>query len=199
MKQLKFFYAYRSPYSALAADIVYQASKTEAFKHFDVTPVNFTIDEGFADPTANPDKVAYIVQDVIRLYGERGLRIAIPDPFDIDFTMPTRATQAAIAAGHGLAFIREASLLRWGEGQNLTAPDVLAEAATRAGWDGDAARAALDRRFETEIAADKALCKSHKVFGVPFFIVENKGEDESGSESFWGQDRWGMVLQRLGV
>ena len=201
MKKLHFFYAYRSPYSALASDMVFEAAQGWGDK-VEIVPIQFALDEDvpFADPTANPNKVSYIVQDVIRLYSARGLKVGIPDPFDIDFTIPARATQAAIAAGYGLAFIREASLLRWSEGKNLTEADVLAEAASRAGWDEAAARAAVDdasfdTSFDAAIQADKQNVAAAKVFGVPFFIVE----DENGREPFWGQDRWDMVLERLGV
>lgn len=196
-KTLKFFYAYRSPYSALAADMVFEAAKGWGDK-VHVQPVQFSLDEDvqFADPTANPDKVSYIVQDVIRLYGARGLGVGFPDPFDIDFALTARPTHAAIAAGFGLAFIREMSLLRWCEGKNISEAAIAAEAANRAGWEGEAARSALaSDSYQVQIAADKEQCKKAKVFGVPFFIVE----DEAGQESFWGQDRWEMVVKRLGV
>ena len=197
MAILKFFYAYRSPYSALAADMVFEAAQGwgDAVR---VEPHQMALDDDvvFADPTTIPDKVSYIVQDVIRLYGARGLKVGIPDPFDIDFTPVARATQAAIAADCGLAFIREASLLRWSEGQNLMETDVLARAADRAGWFAEAAIAATQNSdFDVGIAADKAATKDNKVFGVPFFIVE----DDAGREPFWGQDRWEMMVKRLGV
>ena len=197
MTTLKFFYAYRSPYSALAADMLHAAAQGWGDK-VTVVPHQMALDDDvqFADPTAIPDKVAYIIQDVIRLYGARNLRVGIPDPFDIDFTQAARATQAAIAAGFGLAFIREASLLRWSEGKNLTEADVLGEAATRAGWDSAAAIAAMQNAdYDAAIAADKQATKDSKVFGVPFFIVE----DAQGQEPFWGQDRWPMMVKRLGV
>ena len=197
MTTLKFFYAYRSPYSALATDRLHAAAQSWGDK-VTIEPHQMALDDDvvFADPTAIPDKVAYIIQDVIRLYGARGLQVGIPDPFDIDFTPVARATQAAITAGVGLAFIREASLLRWSEGKNLTEEAVIGEAATRAGWDAAAAIAAMrNDGFDAGIAADKQATKDNKVFGVPFFIVE----DAQGQEPFWGQDRWEMMVERLGV
>ena len=197
MTTLKFFYAYRSPYSALAADKVFAAAQDWGDK-VSIVPHQMALDAdvAFADPTAIPDKVAYIIQDVSRLYGARGLKVGIPDPFDIDFTPAARATQAAIAAGFGLAFIREASMLRWSEGKNLTEEAVIGEAATRAGWQADAAIAAMQNTdYDAAIAADKQATKDNKVFGVPFFIVE----DAQGQEPFWGQDRWAMMVARLGV
>lgn len=197
MSKLKFFYNYRSPYSALAADMLHAAAQDWGDK-VDIVPHQMALDDdvAFADPTAIPDKVAYIIQDVIRLYGARGLKVGIPDPFDIDFTPAARATQAALAAGVGLAFIREASLLRWSEGKNLTEEAVIAEAATRAGWHADTAIAAMrNADYDAAIAADKQATQDNKVFGVPFFIVE----DAQGQEPFWGQDRWEMMAARLGV
>ena len=197
MSKLKFFYAYRSPYSALAADMVFEAAQDWGDKVM-IEPHLLALDPdvAFADPTAIPDKVAYIIQDVIRLYAARGLRVGIPDPFDIDFMPVARATQAALAAGFGLAFIREASLLRWSEGKNLTEDAVIGEAATRAGWPAEAAIAAMHNAdYDAKIAADKTAIKENKVFGVPFFIVE----DDNGEEPFWGQDRWDMMVKRLGV
>ena len=197
MTTLKFFYAYRSPYSALAADMLHEAAQGWGDK-VTIVPHQMALDDDvvFADPTTIPDKVAYIIQDVIRLYGARGLRAGIPDPFDIDVTPVARATQAALASGFGLAFIREASLLRWSEGKNLMEEAVIGEAATRAGWQADAAIAAMKNAdYDAGIAADKAATRDNKVFGVPFFIVE----DANGQEPFWGQDRWSMMLERLGV
>ena len=197
MSILKFFYNYRSPYSALAADMLHAAAQQWGDK-VTITPHQMALDDDvvFADPTAIPDKVTYIIQDVIRLYGARGLKVGIPAPFDIDFTPVARATQAALVAGVGLAFIREASLLRWSEGRNLTEEAVIGEAATRAGWEADAAIAAMrNTDYDAAIAADKAATRDNKVFGVPFFIVE----DANGQEPFWGQDRWAMMVDRLGV
>lgn len=197
MSKLKFFYNYRSPYSALAADMLHAAAQGWGDK-VSIAPHQMALDADvvFADPTAIPDKVAYIIQDVIRLYDGRGLKVGIPDPFDIDFTPAARATQAALAAGFGLAFIREASLLRWSEGRNLTEEAVIGEAATRAGWQADVAIAAMKNAdYDTGIAADKAATRDNKVFGVPFFIVE----DANGQEPFWGQDRWPMMVARLGM
>ena len=197
MSILKFFYNYRSPYSVLAADMLHAAAQQWGDK-VTITPHQMALDDDvvFADPTAIPDKVTYIIQDVIRLYGARGLKVGIPDPFDIDFTPIARATQAALVAGVGLAFIREASLLRWSEGRNLTEEAVIGEAATRAGWQADAATAAMrNTDYDAAIAADKAATRDNKVFGVPFFIVE----DAQGQEPFWGQDRWAMMVDRLGV
>lgn len=197
MSKLKFFYNYRSPYSALAADMLHAAAQGWGDK-VSIAPHQMALDADvvFADPTAIPDKVAYIIQDVIRLYDGRGLKVGIPDPFDIDFTPAARATQAALAAGFGLAFIREASLLRWSEGRNLTEEAVIGEAATRAGWQADVAIAAMKNAdYDTGIAVDKAATRDNKVFGVPFFIVE----DANGQEPFWGQDRWPMMVARLGM
>ena len=197
MSKLKFFYNYRSPYSALAADMLHAAAQGWGDK-VSIAPHQMALDADvvFADPTAIPDKVAYIIQDVIRLYDGRGLKVGIPDPFDIDFTPAARATQAALAAGFGLGFIREASLLRWSEGRNLTEEAVIGEAATRAGWQADVAIAAMKNAdYDTGIAADKAATRDNKVFGVPFFIVE----DANGQEPFWGQDRWPMMVARLGM
>ena len=197
MSTLKFFYNYRSPYSVLAADMLHAAAQQWGDK-VTITPHQMALDDDvvFADPTAIPDKVTYIIQDVIRLYAARGLRVGIPDPFDVDFTLVARATQAALAADVGLAFIREASLLRWSEGQNLTEEAVIGEAATRAGWQADAAITAMrNTDYDAAIAADKTATRDNKVFGVPFFIVE----DAQGQEPFWGQDRWAMMVERLGV
>lgn len=195
MSKLKFFYNYRSPYSALAADMLHAAAQSWGDK-VNIVPHQMALDDDvvFADPTTIPDKVAYIIQDVIRLYGARDLRVGIPDPFDIDFTPAARATQAALAAGFGLAFIREASMLRWSEGKNLTEEAVIGDAATRAGWDSAAAIAAMQNTdYDAAIAADKTATRDNKVFGVPFFIVE----DANGQEPFWGQDRWAMMVERL--
>lgn len=197
MRKLTLFFAFRSPYSALATELLQQAHAQGALDGVDLelVPMARRTQGRFADPTANPEKVAYIIADVARLYAAQNLPVAIPDPFDIDFVPVNKAFLAAEAAGHALGFARAASLLRWSEGQDLAMPETVAEAARRAGWQADAAVAAMtDPAWDAAWESKIDLSERHKVFGVPFYLVE---QADGRGEAFWGQDRWPMVLAAL--
>ncbi|MEM1433345.1 MAG: DsbA family protein [Pseudomonadota bacterium] len=196
MKTLTFYFALRSPYSALASDIVHEAAESGAFTGkaaFRIAPFGAP-GTGFQDPTSNPLKLRYMMQDLPRLYAARGLSVTVPDPFQVDFSIAAKLALAAQRDDLGLGYLRAISLLRWSEGRNVAEAEVLLEAAERAGWSIAAAERALtdvelDQAYEAAIAAGEAA----GVFGVPFFIVT----DGDAQEPFWGQDRWPMVAAAL--
>jgi len=196
MKTLTFYFALRSPYSALASDLVYAAATSGAYDgkvDFRIQPFSI-LSPSFQNPTDNPAKVNYIIRDLPRLYGARNLPFQMPDPFEVDFSVPAKAALAAQQDGFGVAFLRAISLKRWSEQKNIEQTEIIVETAEQIGWSGDAARNALtdatiaDAYQQAIDAADAA-----GVFGVPFFIIS----DGTTEEPFWGQDRWPMVLGAL--
>jgi 2-hydroxychromene-2-carboxylate isomerase len=116
------------------------------------------------------------------------LPIALPDPFDVDFTPANRAFIAGDQAGHGLAFALAISDKRWGEGKNVSDPAVIAEAAKAAGWEGyDAGAVVADAAITAQLAANRELIAQDGVFGVPFLV--------EGRNKYWGQDRFDIWLE----
>lgn len=181
---LRCYFAFRSPYSRLGLHKLARAG-------FDGELVIFTgppEDAPFNDPTANRYKLAYYQQDVFRMTVRMGLPLALPDPFDPDYRLANLSFIAAQNAGKGLDFAVAVSDARWGAGKNISEPEVLAEAAKAAGWDGfDADAVSADDTLAQTIKDQRALIAADGVFGVPFLI--------DGPNKYWGQDRFDLWLE----
>ena len=181
---LRCYFAFRSPYSRLGLHKLARAG-------FDGDLIVFTgppEDAEFADPTRNKYKLAYYQQDVFRMTVRMGLPLALPDPFDPDYRLANLSFIAAQNAGKGLDFAVAVSDARWGEGKNISEPDVLAEAAKAAGWDGfDPDVISADDTLAQTIKDQRALIAADGIFGVPFLI--------DGPNKYWGQDRFDLWLE----
>lgn len=181
---LRCYFAFRSPYSRLGLHKLARAG-------FDGELVIFTgppEDAEFADPTRNKYKLAYYQQDVFRMTVRMGLPLALPDPFDPDYRLANLSFIAAQNAGKGLDFAVAVSDARWGEGKNISEPQVLAEAAKAAGWDGfDPHVISADDTLAQTIKDQRALIAADGIFGVPFLI--------DGPNKYWGQDRFDLWLE----
>lgn len=181
---LRCYFAFRSPYSRLGLHKLARAG-------FDGELVIFTgppEDAPFNDPTANRYKLAYYQQDVFRMTVRMGLPLALPDPFDPDYRLANLSFIAAQNAGKGLDFGVAVSDARWGAGKNISEPEVLAEAAKLAGWDGfDAEAISTDDTLAQTIKDQRALIAADGIFGVPFLI--------DGPNKYWGQDRFDLWLE----
>lgn len=181
---LRCYFAFRSPYSRLGLHKLARAG-------FDGDLIVFTgppEDAEFADPTRNKYKLAYYQQDVFRMTVRMGLPLALPDPFDPDYRLANLSFIAAQNAGKGLDFAVAVSDARWGEGKNISEPDVLAEAANAVGWDGfDPDVISADDTLAQTIKDQRALIAADGIFGVPFLI--------DGPNKYWGQDRFDLWLE----
>lgn len=181
---LRCYFAFRSPYSRLGLHKLARAG-------FDGDLIVFTgppEDAEFADPTRNKYKLAYYQQDVFRMTVRMGLPLALPDPFDPDYRLANLSFIAAQNAGKGLAYAVAVSDARWGAGKNISEPEVLAEAAKSAGWDGfDAEAISTDDALAQTIKDQRALIAADGIFGVPFLI--------DGPNKYWGQDRFDLWLE----
>jgi 2-hydroxychromene-2-carboxylate isomerase len=182
------YFAFRSPYSRLGLHKLAASGVDAELIPFTGPPE----DAPFADPTANKYKLAYYQQDVLRMTWRMSLPIALPDPFDVDFTPANRAFIAADQAGCGLAFALAISDARWGAGRNVSDPAVIADAAKAAGWDGyDAEAVASDPAITAQLAANRDRIAQDGVFGVPFLV--------DGRDKYWGQDRFDIWLEERAV
>jgi len=185
---LRCYFGFRSPYSRLGLHKIARAGFDGRLIAFTGPPEDAG---GFADPAANKYKRDYYVHDVIRMTARLNLPIALPDPFDVDWAPANRAFQAANREGAGLAFALAVSDARWGEGKDVSDPDVLAACAENAGWtlpDLDALKA--DGDIKARFKADRALIQSDGVFGVPFLV--------DGDQKYWGHDRFDLWLEGRG-
>jgi 2-hydroxychromene-2-carboxylate isomerase len=202
------YWSFRSPYSYLATKrLVRIAHEYDVeVRVRPVLPIAVRI-PGFFQ-RVNPLWPPYLMRDTMRIAEYEGLDYAWPQPDPIVQDFATREVAAeqpyihrltrlgvdAVERGRGLAFIDEASqiiwsgrIVGWHEGSHL------ADAAARAGLDlavMDAAVAADPARYDAIIAQNQRALESAGHWGVPTMVFED--------EPFFGQDRIGLLLWRMG-
>jgi 2-hydroxychromene-2-carboxylate isomerase len=136
------------------------------------------------------EKHFYVLYDVRRLAGERGLQVTWPVDRSPRWEVAHLAYLAAVRSGTGSEFAIAASRARWERGQDISDPAVVA---------GIGAALGLDATELTRLAGEpamaaagaKALADAYLdgVFGVPFFV--------HGREKFWGIDRLGAFIKSV--
>ena len=192
---IRFYFFLRSPYVWLAAEQLTRDA-------IDVDPIPLTgFAQGtvFGNPTANPPRLAYLIEDVARLADR--MELTLMPPVDVDNWGPVHnVAEHAKQQGKGLAFAQAAGKARWTQSRSLEDPDVIADIASDIGLDAASVRAAMT---DTKLRADMVqaytpLIEKDQGFGVPFFAFDVDGK----THRYWGQDRIGMMLddaRRMGV
>lgn len=204
------FWSFRSPYSYLVTpDLLRLREDYDVEVKFrPVLPIAVRAKETLF--TEGPQKVRYIILDVLRRAEFLGMPIGLPSPDPIVQDMETlqiaeeqpyiyRLTGLGVEAerrGKGVEFAFHVSHLIWSGGEpGWNEGDRLAEAAAKAGLDladMDAAIAANDPM--PVIEANQAALEAAGHWGVPTLVVRG--------EPFFGQDRIETLrwrLDRLGV
>jgi 2-hydroxychromene-2-carboxylate isomerase len=136
------------------------------------------------------EKHFYILQDVRRLCGERGLSITWPVDRAPHWEVPHLAYLVAARRGAGVAFTAAVYRARWEEGRDICDRTTIGEIAGGLGLDpAEAAGAADDEELRREGVA--VLLRIHRdgVFGVPFFVDRYA--------RFWGLDRLETFVAHL--
>lgn len=179
---VRFYFSFRSPYAWLAAE------KLESELGGLGVPIEmiaiFPTPELFPnDPSAQPEKAAYLIQDVPRLARERGLTLRFPSASEPDWPLSHAAFLGAQRLGAGHRFMLEVFRKRFSEGLDLGEDGVIADAARKARLDPDAIlRAAHSDELRAESSNGWRLAKERDgIFGVPSFVYAGK--------LYWGQDR----------
>lgn len=204
------FWSFRSPYSYLATpDLLRLRDDYDVELRFrPVLPIAVRAKEALF--TDGPQKLNYIILDVVRRAEFLGMPIGVPSPDPIVQDMDTlqiaeeqpyihRLTGLGVDAerrGKGIEFAFHVSHLIWSGGEpGWNEGGRLADAAAKAGLDladMDAAIAADDPM--PVIEANQAALEAAGHWGVPTMVVRG--------EPFFGQDRIETLrwrLDRLGV
>ncbi len=199
------FWSFRSPYSYLVTpDLIRLREDYEVeVKLRPVLPIALrTKDTLFT--ADNPNKVNYILLDVVRRAEYLGMNIAMPTPdpivqdlttFEVAAEQPYiyRLTALGIEAerqGKGIDLAYAVSHLIWGSGKNWDQGDQLAKAVASAGLDLQELEAAIEH-YDPNIDIEK----NHRMlddvghWGVPTMAFNN--------EPFYGQDRINTLRWRL--
>jgi 2-hydroxychromene-2-carboxylate isomerase len=125
------------------------------------------------------EKHLYILQDVRRLAGARGLPVKWPVDRAPDWEVPHLPWFAAFDAGVGQRYVEAVQSARWQEGRDVCDPDLIKGICHDLGFEPPDIAAAGGLRER----ATAALMDVYRddVFGVPFFV--------HGRDKYWGLDR----------
>lgn len=190
---LDFWFEFASTYSYLSAaritDLAENAGVAIRWRPFLLGPI-FAAQGWSTSPfTLYPAKGAYMWQDVGRIAAARGLPFQKPARFPQNGLVAARVALAALAADKtsGAAFCVAVYRAQFGDGADITDPDVLRGLLTQTG----AAPRALDQagspgikqllRKQTEAA------QARGIFGAPSFTV--------GDALYWGDDRLDQAME----
>jgi 2-hydroxychromene-2-carboxylate isomerase len=186
---VRFYFSFRSPYSWLAlvridaalADLPVKLEYVPVFP-----PPNFA-----NDPTAVPNKLAYIQQDVARIAAAYGLPFKMSDKLDCEWVRPHASFLYASDRGTGPAFARGAFDARFSRGMDLGDDAVLAEIGAGVGLDAQAViAAARDPELQTRVVQGMMRgVQEDSIFGVPYFV--HRGE------RYWGNDRIDWLVRAI--
>ncbi len=190
MDQLRIYFHFRSPYSRLGLHVVKRASLN---LKIDTLLIPFTKPAGgaaFLNPTDSMPKLRYILEDAPRMAARMGLPSAAPRPMEADYDPALNAFAVARSEGLGLDFALAVSDARWGEGKDISDPELMKTLAADVGVQGDATRS----KAPSELEADEALIDADGVFGVPFATLHLEGKRK---QRFWGQDRFELLIESL--
>lgn len=187
--ELRVYFGFRSPYSRMGLHKV--AGLTGGPDPFLIPFTGPAGGAAFLNPTDSPPKLGYYMEDAPRMAARMGLTVQLPNPFEVDYAPANRAFYAARAAGRGLAFALAVSDARWGEGQDISDEDVLADCAAAASVPEGADLTAPPGEAGQ---ADRARLEEDGVFGVPFAVLVRDGQ----RQRFWGQDRFDLLAEAVG-
>jgi 2-hydroxychromene-2-carboxylate isomerase len=197
MPTIAYYMTLNSPWSYLGSAKF--AELARKYGHtVDIKPTKFSVvfpqTGGLPLPKRAPARQAYRLMELKRWRDARGVPINIqPKHFPSDEMAGTRLLIAAKLQGkdaHALA--TEIGRALWEREENLADWSALKAAASRAGMDADAIKAAapsdaeLDRLHDTYTT--EALDRG--VFGAPTYYLES-------GEFFWGQDRLELLEREL--
>jgi 2-hydroxychromene-2-carboxylate isomerase len=179
---IRFYFSFRSPYAWLATERL-EAELSDLHVPIERVPI-FPTPELFPnDPSALPQKVAHLVQDIGRLTREMGLTVRFPASVETDWPLPHAAARAAEEHGAAHRFNLAVFRKRFAEGRDIGEDDVIAEAALEAELDPKAIlSAAHSEELRAEVSDGWRLgIERDGIFGVPSFVYAGK--------LYWGQDR----------
>jgi 2-hydroxychromene-2-carboxylate isomerase len=187
---IQFWYEFASTYSYPAALRIEPLAKVRGvsveWRPFLLGPVFAA--QGLSDSPFNlyPVKGRYMVRDLERTCAALGLPFALPKPFPQNGLMAARIATALEGEARA-AFSQAIYALEFGEGRDISAPTVAAEALRRVGLDASLVERAQDDTVKSALRMTTQEAQRHSIFGAPSFVTGD-------GELFWGNDRLEAAL-----
>ncbi len=189
----EFWYEFASTYSYLAAMRIEKAAEeagvTLLWRPFLLGPLLKA--QGLESSPFNifPDKGRYMWRDMEREAARLGLPFYRPKTFPQNSLLAARLALLGTETGWTPVFTKAVYTAEFGEGRDISDPQVLADILTGLGLDAEAVMAqAQDEAHKTRLRRIGEEAKSRGLFGSPTFIAED-------GELFWGNDRLEQALE----
>ena len=190
MKTLEFFYDFSCPYAYLASTRIERLAKAGGaelvYKPFLLGGVFNALG---ATPMQMPEPKAKLnLLDMRRWADHWGVPLQMPSGHPNRTVLALRAALASKDLPRASRALFDAY---WREAHDVSDPKVVADALTRAGFDGDALVAqAEDPAIKDELRKRTDEAIERGVFGAPTIFLDG--------ELYWGQDRLHLVARELG-
>lgn len=188
----EFWYDFASTYSYLAAMRIEKAAEeagvTLLWRPFLLGPLFKA--QGWDSSPFNlfPDKGRYMWRDMEREAARLSLPFYRPKSFPQNGLLAARIALLGTETGWAPAFTKAAYSAEFGEGRDISDPQVLADILSGLGLDAQAVMAqAQDETNKTRLRRMGEDAKSRGIFGAPAFVAED-------GELFWGNDRLEQAL-----
>ena len=194
-RRLEFWFDFASTYSYLSAMRICSLAKERSveveWRPFLLGPI--FAGQGWTTSPFNlyPAKGRNMWRDMERQCTTAGLPLVQPDPLPQMSLLAARVALLAVEAGAGPAFCRGVFAAEFGEGRDISDPQVISEVLARAGLGAELLQMAgapetkLALRDQSDAAARRGL------YGAPSKVV--------GEELFWGDDRLEQALDWAGT
>ena len=184
---IDFFFSFRSPYSAIVAQRVFELGRLTGAE----VRLRFVLPMVMRGLPVPRDKRMYIVSDTLREARLRDIPFGrlndpVGKPTERGLALIPLAQQCGVGQAYVLSFLRGV----WAEGMDAGSDRDLARIAQRAGLPWAQAQAALkDPAWRVQAEANRAEMFDLGLWGVPSFHVANT--------AVWGQDRLWAVQEAL--
>lgn len=188
--RLEFWFEFASTYSYLSvmriADRAAAAGVDVTWRPFLLGPV-FKAQGWDTSPfLIYPAKGHYMWRDMQRLCAARGLAFQRPITFPQNGLLAARVAQLALETPQGIAFCQNVFLMQFGEGQDVSRPEVIAACLAAASLSANLIEAAQDPANKHRLRETTQEAMRRGLFGAPAFTT--------GTELFWGDDRLDAAL-----
>jgi 2-hydroxychromene-2-carboxylate isomerase len=189
--RIEFWYEFASTYSYLAAMRVEAAAASAGvsveWKPFLLGPIFHA--QGWDNSPFNlyPAKGRYMVRDIERLAGERGLRFALPKPFPQNSLLAARVALVGAEEGWIAPFTRAVFAAEFADGAQIADKAMLASLLDGLRLDSKRILSRIEQpEIKDRLKQQTAEAQQLGIFGAPSFVCDG--------ELFWGDDRLEQAL-----
>ncbi|AKM11745.1 hypothetical protein AB433_10405 [Croceicoccus naphthovorans] len=181
---IDFFFDFMSPFAYLAHSQLPELARKHGYE-LRYRPIDLPAAKLAAGNTGPPNvsmpiKLRYLRKDLDR-WAER-YKIPISFPPSLKSELANKGVFFAEAKGQCKDYVRHVWSHSWGEGQDMSSEELLAEIASELGWEPDAFLAYVhSEEAEDAYRLSNEEAHSRGVFGAPIMMI--------GEEMWWGSDR----------